>query len=64
MAPRGSSLATCVESNRVLLLGQFISVLITFTGIFSQLLNRYYEVRSSSLAGCQLEPIVTICEWL
>lgn len=34
------------EGLRVLLLGQFISVLITCTGIFSQFLNRYYQVRA------------------
>lgn len=46
------------EGHRVLLLGQFISLLITFTGIFSQFLNRYYEVRERH-ASIHLEPLVT-----
>lgn len=43
---------SCVGSQRELLLGQFISVLITFTGIFSQLLSRDYEVRFGRLGRC------------
>lgn len=35
------------ERNQVLVLGQFISVLITLTGIFTQLLNQNYEVRGA-----------------
>lgn len=33
------------EQNQVLVLGQFISVLITFTGIFTQFLNQNFQVR-------------------
>ncbi|GLE01647.1 hypothetical protein PINS_up010481 [Pythium insidiosum] len=39
---RASSL--CAE-NRVLFLGQFISLLITLTGIFTQVLNQTYEIQ-------------------
>ncbi|KAJ0395550.1 hypothetical protein ATCC90586_007775 [Pythium insidiosum] len=39
---RASSL--CAE-NRVLLLGQFISLLITLTGIFTQVLNQSYQIQ-------------------
>jgi hypothetical protein len=50
----GAPLAALCARNRVLLLGQFISVLITCTGIFTQVLNQSYGV--SSLRKCNPRP--------
>jgi hypothetical protein len=41
----GASCSAVYEKNRVLILGQFISVLIACTGVFSQLLNGSFQVR-------------------
>ncbi|KAH7474088.1 hypothetical protein PRIC1_014401 [Phytophthora ramorum] len=42
---RSSSCSALYERNRVLVLGQFISVLIACTGVFSQLLNGSFQIQ-------------------
>lgn len=44
------------ESNRVLALGQFISLLIALTGVFTQTLNQSFQVRTSLIMRQQALP--------
>ncbi|RLN98337.1 hypothetical protein BBJ28_00010759 [Nothophytophthora sp. Chile5] len=62
-APRAScaGCSALYAKNRVLVLGQFISVLIACTGVFSQLLNRSYEVRLVLLNGNDTSRRVAQC---
>lgn len=44
--------AALYEKNRVLALGQFISLLIALTGVFTQTLNQSFQVRSLLRLSC------------
>lgn len=47
--------AALYEKNRVLALGQFISLLIALTGVFTQTLNQSFQVRTSLFTCVQQE---------